>query len=92
MKKINWKNKLKKVWIIVCCATILFTTFNSIFLSSVAGIGLIFEQYSFEHWYTEVAILIIVLFGMWSVSMAIAAKVLYEFDKIYDWNAKYKKL
>jgi len=92
MRKINWKNKLKKVWIIVCCFTILFTTFYSVFISSVAGIGLILGQYQFNDLYTEIIITIIVLFGMFSISIVIAANVLYEFDKIYDWNAKYKKL
>ena len=88
----NWKNKLKKVWILVCCFTILFTTFHSVFISSVAGIGLILGQYQFDDLYVELMITIIVLFGMFSISIVIAAKVLYEFDKIYEWEAKYKKL
>ena len=78
--------KLKRGFHIFIIGCVYFFTFHTVFFSSVAGIGLIFEQYSFSDLYTELVLVGVVMVGMCCVSTVVSIKVLDVLDGVFGWS------
>lgn len=85
---------LKKIWLLAQPFCIMLMMFFFLFVPCLYGVGR-FSMHLFGYgmdWWAVGIFMVVMTFGALFVCIAVAGKILYFFDSLFEWDKKYEIL